>query len=44
MAANQSFLLQLFVNTLANIYATAPTNAPTITINITQSIGQPRPR
>jgi hypothetical protein len=32
MAANQSFLLQLSLNSLAGIYATAPTTAPAVTI------------
>jgi hypothetical protein len=32
MAANQSFLLQLSLNSIAGIYSTAPTAAPAITI------------
>lgn len=32
MAANQSFLLQMSLNTLANIYSVAPTNAPTVSL------------
>lgn len=35
MAANQSFLLQLFFNTIAQVYSTAPTAAPTITVQVT---------
>lgn len=35
MAANQSFLLQMFLNTIANIYTTAPTNPPAVTITMT---------
>ncbi len=35
MASNQSFTLNLAVGTLAQIYSTAPTNAPTVTITIT---------
>jgi hypothetical protein len=35
MAANQSFLLQGFINTLANLYTTAPTTAPTWSLTIT---------
>lgn len=33
MAANQSFLLQTSLNAIANLYTTAPTNAPTVSIN-----------
>lgn len=32
MAANQSFLLQLSLNTIASLYTVAPTSAPTVTI------------
>jgi hypothetical protein len=32
MAANQSFLLQLSYNSIANLYTTAPTAAPTVSI------------
>lgn len=32
MAANQSYLLQLSLNSLAGLYATAPTTAPSVTI------------
>jgi hypothetical protein len=32
MAANQSFLLQLSLNSIANLYTTAPTNAPAVSI------------
>lgn len=32
MAANQSFLLQLSLNSIAGVYSTAPTNAPTVSI------------
>lgn len=32
MAANQQFILQLSLNTLANIYTTAPTSAPVVTV------------
>jgi len=35
MAANQSYLLNLSLNSLANIYATAPTVAPTVSITAT---------
>lgn len=35
MAANQSFLLNLTLNTIANVYTTAPTSAPTVSITIT---------
>jgi hypothetical protein len=35
MAANQSFLLNLSLNSLANIYSTQPTNAPTVSIDAT---------
>lgn len=35
MAANQSFLLQMFLNASASLYTTAPTNPPSITITIT---------
>jgi len=35
MAANQSFLLQLFLNTSASLYTTAPTNPPSVTLTIT---------
>lgn len=35
MAANQSFLLQYSYNTLAQIYSTAPTNPPTISVTAT---------
>lgn len=34
MAANQSYLLQLWVNTLSAIYSTSPTNAPTFTLTV----------
>ena len=34
MAANQSYLLQFYYNTLALIYATAPTTAPAVTVTI----------
>ena len=34
MAANQSYLLQFSFNTLALIYATAPTTAPAVTVTI----------
>jgi hypothetical protein len=32
MAANQQFILQLSLNTLANIYTVAPTSAPSVTV------------
>lgn len=32
MAANQSFLLQMSLNSIAGLYSVAPTNAPTVTI------------
>jgi hypothetical protein len=35
MAANQSYLLNFSLNSLANIYTTAPTNAPTVSIDAT---------
>lgn len=35
MAANQSFLLQMFYNASAALYSTAPTNPPSITMTIT---------
>lgn len=35
MAANQSFLLQLFLNNIASLYTVAPTNPATVTITIT---------
>jgi hypothetical protein len=35
MAANQSYLLNLSLNTLANVYSTAPTAAPTVSIDAT---------
>lgn len=35
MAANQSFLLSLSLNSLAQVYSTAPTTAPTIDIRAT---------
>lgn len=34
MAANQSYLLQLSLNTLAGVYSTAPTNPPTVSIRV----------
>ena len=33
MAANQAYQLQYSINSLANIYSTAPTAAPTVTVN-----------
>jgi hypothetical protein len=35
MAANQSYLLNLSLNSLANVYSTAPTVAPTVSITAT---------
>lgn len=35
MAANQSYLLNLSLNSLANVYTTAPTSAPTVSIDAT---------
>lgn len=35
MASNQSFNLNIALGTLAQVYGTAPTNAPTVTITIT---------
>src|SRR5581483_1471577 len=35
MAANQSFLLQFFLNNLAGVYSTAPTSAPNVVITVT---------
>jgi len=35
MAANQSYLLNLSLNSLANVYSTAPTAAPTVSITAT---------
>jgi len=35
MAANQSFLLNMYINSLSQAYTTAPTNAPTVTITMT---------
>lgn len=35
MAANQSYLLNLSLNSLANVYATAPTAAPSVSLNAT---------
>lgn len=35
MAANQSYLLNLSLNSLANLYTVAPTNAPTVSITAT---------
>jgi hypothetical protein len=35
MAANQAFMLQYSLNSLANVYTTAPTAAPTVTVQAT---------
>jgi len=35
MAANQSFLLQYWLNNSASLYGTAPTNPPSVTITVT---------
>lgn len=34
MAANQSYLLQLSLNSIAGVYSTAPTNPPVVTIRV----------
>lgn len=40
MAANQSFQLNANLNTIAQMYTTAPTNAPTVTIIVTAEYWQ----
>lgn len=36
MAANQAYQFQYSLNSLANLYTTPPTNAPTVTVNIVE--------